>query len=179
MVLVLENSMYTHLTVACCLSDPATLFDSLPASTQRLMYSFVVRGRLLWACLPSPVGVLAFFHLGGCRSGGVILYSTSQQKSSTSQHCKRMFSEKLPIVDESEAREKLRRWREGLEAMGQRVNLDKIKGMISRVGGGCAVIVCVWLCAGCHKGVGSNSILCNGCTVVCWYIRDAVVFGVG
>lgn len=48
-----------------------------------------------------------------------------------------------------------------MESKGLRVNVDRTKVMISRVGGGDVKEESEWPCLICLKGVGCNSILCN------------------
>lgn len=45
---------------------------------------------------------------------------------------------------------------EGMNSMGLRVNFNKIKMVITRIGGDSAVIEGVWPCAVCLRGVGGN-----------------------
>lgn len=76
-----------------------------------------------------------------------------------------LYADDLVLIaeDEREAQEKFRRWREGLSSKGLRVNVDKTKVMISREGGGTAVVEGEWPCAVCRKGVGNNSVMCTRC----------------
>jgi len=76
-----------------------------------------------------------------------------------------LYADDLVLVAESVEvlLEKLKMWKEGIEAKGLRVNMDKTKCMISdpnlistRESG-------KYPCPICHKGVGCNSIQCNEC----------------
>lgn len=76
-----------------------------------------------------------------------------------------LYADDLVLIAESleEVKEKFVRWKPGMESKGLRVNVGKTKVMISGVGEGSAVRSGKWPCAVCKKGVGSNSISCNGC----------------
>ena len=71
-----------------------------------------------------------------------------------------LYADDLVLIatSERELQEKFRRWRDGLSSKGLRVNVDKTKVLISREGGGTAIVEGKWPCAVCRKGVGSNSI---------------------
>merc|ERR1712035_298602 len=76
-----------------------------------------------------------------------------------------LYADDLVLVAESkeEAEEKLRRWKEGMEAKGLRVNANKTKVMISIAGGDRVVAEGKWPCSICQKGVGRNSVMCKTC----------------
>jgi len=59
------------------------------------------------------------------------------------------------------------RWREGLEARGLKVNMDKTKLMITGKETRQNINVGRWPCGFCGKGVGVNSILCVKCNRWC------------
>ena len=69
----------------------------------------------------------------------------------------------LMAVSEESLRDKIVKWKSGLEAKGLKMNTGKTKVMFS-----CSMKDKVeekgkWLCGVCKKGVGNNSILCHGC----------------
>ena len=76
-----------------------------------------------------------------------------------------LYADDLVLIAENEieAQEKYRRWRDGLNSKGLRVNVDKTKVLVSREGGGTAVVEGRWPCAVCRKGVGNNSVRCTRC----------------
>ena len=76
-----------------------------------------------------------------------------------------LYADDLVLIaeDERTAEEKFRKWKEGMEAKGLRVNLRKTKVMISRTEGGRNQPEGDYPCAVCRKGVGNSSIQCNGC----------------
>ena len=76
-----------------------------------------------------------------------------------------LYADDLVLVAETEEllMEKLRKWKNGMEAKGLRVNLGKTKVMRCQVGGGQVVGSGKWLCGVCKKGVGSNSAKCVVC----------------
>jgi len=63
---------------------------------------------------------------------------------------------------EKSLRDKIVKWKSGLEAKGLKMNTGKTKVMFS-----CSMKDKVeegkWPCGVCKKGVGNNSILCHGC----------------
>jgi len=62
-----------------------------------------------------------------------------------------------------ELRDKILRWKEGMEAKGLKVNVGKTKVMIAGEGKVAEEEPSKWPCAVCKKGVGRNSIQCTGC----------------
>jgi hypothetical protein len=75
------------------------------------------------------------------------------------------YADDLILMAETEEllMEKFRVWKENMEAKGLRVNLGKTKVMICRAGGGVQEPCGRNPCGVCNKGVGRNSITCNGC----------------
>lgn len=78
-----------------------------------------------------------------------------------------LYADDLVLVAESmeELVVKLKKWKEGMESKGLRVNMGKTKCMVSD-----ATMVSTretgkYPCSICHKGVGSNSIHCSGCNL--------------
>ena len=78
-----------------------------------------------------------------------------------------LYTDDLVLIaeDEEAVQEKFKMWREGMDAKGLRVNINKTKVMISEVGGGIVREVGAYPCAVCRTGVGSSSIQCNGCNL--------------
>ena len=76
-----------------------------------------------------------------------------------------LYADDLVLIAESreEVEEKLKRWKEGMEAKGLKINTNKTKVMISRAGGGSIIAEGEWPCSVCRKGVGRNSIMCKIC----------------
>src|SRR5580700_2994037 len=62
-----------------------------------------------------------------------------------------------------ELRDKILRWKEGMEGKGLKVNVGKTKVMIAGEGRVVVEEPSKWPCAVCKKGVGRNSIQCTGC----------------
>ena len=76
-----------------------------------------------------------------------------------------LYADDLILMAESEEslRDKIVKWKSGLEAKGLKRNTGKTKVMFS-----CSMKDKVeekgkWPCGVCKKGVGNNSILCHGC----------------
>jgi len=78
-----------------------------------------------------------------------------------------LYADDLILMAESEEslRDKIVKWKSGLEAKGLKMNTGKTKVMFS-----CSMKVKdnveekgKWCCGVCKKGVGNNSILCHGC----------------
>ena len=64
---------------------------------------------------------------------------------------------------EEELRQKVRNWKDAMEAKGLKVNVNKTKVMFSGKCGKSAVGYVKYPCGVCSKGVGDNSILCGTC----------------
>jgi hypothetical protein len=64
---------------------------------------------------------------------------------------------------------KIKRWKEGMESKGLRVNMGKTKVMYCNVGSGQMENSGKWPCGVCRKGVGANSIVCTVCQQ--WFHR--------
>ena len=60
-------------------------------------------------------------------------------------------------------KEKIMKWKAGMEEKGLRVNMGKTKVMRCRVGTGEVVKSGKFPCGVCRKGVGANSIKCTSC----------------
>ena len=58
---------------------------------------------------------------------------------------------------------KIKRWKEGMELKGLRVNMGKTKVMCCNVGFEQMENSGRWPCGVCRKGVGANSIVCTVC----------------
>ena len=76
-----------------------------------------------------------------------------------------LYADDLILMAESEGslRDKIVKWKSGLEAKGLKMNTGKSKVMFS-----CSMKDKVeekgkWPCGLCKKAVGNNSILCHGC----------------
>lgn len=76
-----------------------------------------------------------------------------------------LYADDLVIIAESmdEMLSKLKRWKEHLEAKGLRVNMGKTKVLISGKNLESLTNSGKHPCSVCRKGVGSNSIFCEGC----------------
>ena len=76
-----------------------------------------------------------------------------------------LYADDLALIAESRAEllEKIKSWKEGMEAKGLRVNMGKTKVMRCRVKGVQAENSGKWPCSVCRKGVGRNSIRCVSC----------------
>jgi len=76
-----------------------------------------------------------------------------------------LYADDLVLIarSEEELREKLRKWKECMEAKGLRVNVEKTKVMISGCKEGTMEKSGKWPCGVCGKGVGRNSIKCTIC----------------
>ena len=77
-----------------------------------------------------------------------------------------LYADDLAIIASSkeELLERLKQWKDGMEAKGLRVNMKKTKIMISGRNLGTLKDSGRFPCAVCRSGVGSNSIFCNGCS---------------
>lgn len=76
-----------------------------------------------------------------------------------------LYADDLALLAESEKllMEKVNRWKLGMEEKGLRVNIGKTKVMRCQPGAGRREQSGKFPCGICKKGVGANSILCNGC----------------
>ena len=76
-----------------------------------------------------------------------------------------LYADDLVVIAETEEelRTKLSNWKKGMEAKGLRVNVGKTKAMISGQDLHTLVDSGKYPCSVCRKGVGRNSIYCNGC----------------
>uniref|UniRef100_A0A0L8HJT1 Zinc finger PHD-type domain-containing protein n=1 Tax=Octopus bimaculoides TaxID=37653 RepID=A0A0L8HJT1_OCTBM len=76
-----------------------------------------------------------------------------------------LYADDLALIAESLSalEEKLQVWKQGLESKGFRVNLAKIKVLISRKSDKLQIPSVRWVCSICRKGVGRNSIRCTQC----------------
>ena len=76
-----------------------------------------------------------------------------------------LYADDLVLMAESEELllEKLRKWKNGMEAKGLRVNAGKTKVMQCRVSGVQSEDSGKHPCGVCRKGVGDNSIRCVEC----------------
>jgi hypothetical protein len=76
-----------------------------------------------------------------------------------------LYADDLVLMAETEEllMEKLRIWKSNMEAKGLRVNLEKTKVMRCCDGGGRTMPSGKFPCGVCEKGVGVNSIRCEGC----------------
>lgn len=75
------------------------------------------------------------------------------------------YADDLCLLAETEEdlMEKVKRWKEGMELKGLRVNMGKTKVMCCNVGTGQMENSGKWPCGVCRKGVGANSIVCTVC----------------
>ena len=76
-----------------------------------------------------------------------------------------LYADDLALIAETEEEllEKIRRWKLGMEGKGLKVNMAKTKVMVCRRDAGQVEERGKYPCSVCHKGVGSNSILCQQC----------------
>src|SRR5271165_3460754 len=77
-----------------------------------------------------------------------------------------LYADDLVLIAYSEAKlmAKFRKWKEGMEAKGLRVNMAKTKVLKCQMRYGLAEDSGKWPCGVCRKGVGANSIKCAGCS---------------
>ena len=64
-------------------------------------------------------------------------------------------------------------WKTNIEAKGLRVNMGKTKILCSSYNANKPIIKSKFPCSVCNKGVGRNSILCNGCNK--WFTNAAQI----
>jgi hypothetical protein len=64
---------------------------------------------------------------------------------------------------QEDLRVKIKRWKEGTELNGLRMNMDKRKVMCCNVGSAKIENSGKWPCEVCRKGVGVNSMVCTIC----------------
>jgi hypothetical protein len=76
-----------------------------------------------------------------------------------------LYADDLALLAESkeELLVKIKRWKEGMERKGLRVNMGKTKVMRSQFSDVQAVDSGKWPCGVCRKGVGLNSVMCGVC----------------
>jgi hypothetical protein len=76
-----------------------------------------------------------------------------------------LYADDLALAAESEKQlmEKIKRWKDGMEEKGLRVNVGKSKVMRSAMDVGQTVDTGKYPCGVCRQGVGKNSILCSSC----------------
>src|SRR5260221_3919772 len=76
-----------------------------------------------------------------------------------------LYADDLVLMAESEEelREKLLKWKVGMEAKDLKVNVGKTKLMLGGCGMGDVEESGTWHCGACGKGVGSNSLHCTSC----------------
>ena len=76
-----------------------------------------------------------------------------------------LYADDLVLIAKSEEalKEKIRKWKECMEAKGMRVNVGKTKVMMSGCKEGAIEKSGKWPCGVCSKGVGVNSIKCTKC----------------
>ena len=76
-----------------------------------------------------------------------------------------LYADDLVLVAESEELlvAKIRKWKDGMEVKGLKVNMGKTKVMRCRVRSGQAENSGKYPCSVCRKGVGNNSIECTKC----------------
>ena len=77
-----------------------------------------------------------------------------------------LYADDLVLIAESMEglKEKMKKWKDCMEAKGLRVNIEKTKVMASGKGCGEVERTGKWPCAVCRKGVRANSIRCTKCT---------------
>jgi hypothetical protein len=76
-----------------------------------------------------------------------------------------LYADDLVLMAETEdlLKEKIMKWKAGMEEKGLRVNIGKTKVMRCRVGAGEVLKSGKFPCGVCRKGVGANSIKCTSC----------------
>ena len=67
------------------------------------------------------------------------------------------------LFEEEELTNRLNEWKDNVERKGMRVNMYKTKVMVSGERQKVRQKAVRWPCEVCSKGVGSNSLQCNGC----------------
>jgi len=76
-----------------------------------------------------------------------------------------LYADDLCLIAETEEElmVKIKRWKEGLESKGLRMNMSKTKAMYCKAKSGQVENSGKWPCGVCRKGVGRNSIVCTVC----------------
>ena len=76
-----------------------------------------------------------------------------------------LYADDLVLMAETEdlLKEKIMKWKAGMEEKGLRVNMGKTKVMRCRTGTGEVVKFGKFPCGVCRRGVGVNSIKCTSC----------------
>jgi len=76
-----------------------------------------------------------------------------------------LYADDLVLMAETEEEllKKIKRWKQGLEEKGLKVNIGKTKVMIGTKGSGMEKNTGKYPCSVCSKGVGRNSIQCSKC----------------
>jgi hypothetical protein len=76
-----------------------------------------------------------------------------------------LYADDLVLIAESEELlvRKIRKWKDGMEEKGLRVNMEKTKVMKCQVRSGQVENSGKWPCSVCRRGVGRNSICCTEC----------------
>ncbi len=109
-------------------------------------------------------------HQGSCLSPllFITVLEALSQEFRTGCPWEDLYADDLVIISDSleELQAKLALWKTGMEAKGLRVNMGKTKIMISGPGLNVLQKTGKHPCAVCLRGVGTNSILCTGCS--CW-----------
>ena len=75
------------------------------------------------------------------------------------------YADDLCLIAETEEKliQRVQCWKDGMEARGHCINMNKIKFMHSKVKNEQAENTGKWPCGVCRKGVGANSIVCTVC----------------
>jgi len=76
-----------------------------------------------------------------------------------------LYADDLVLIAETEEKllDMLKRWKDGMESKGLRVNMGKTKVMKCQYRSGQVENSGKYPCGVCRKGVGKNSVLCTGC----------------
>jgi hypothetical protein len=96
----------------------------------------------------------------------IIVLEALSRKFRTGLPFELLYADDLVLMAETEEllMEKVRLWKENMEAKGLRVNLGKTKVMRCCDGGGRVVPSGRYPCGVCGRGVGANSVLCEKCS---------------
>ena len=76
-----------------------------------------------------------------------------------------LYADDLAVIAETEEEliKRLNEWKDSVESIGTRVNMNKTKVMISGERQKVRQKAVRWPCGACSKGVGSNSLQCTSC----------------
>ena len=141
--------------------------DEWIVSVVRAMYCNVTTCVKLQSCESSEFGVEVGVHQGSVLSPllFIIVLEELSKKLRVGLPWELLYADDLALIAESEEEliEKIRRWKDGMEEKGLRVNVTKTKVLRCHKKSGQVEGSGKHPCGVCKRGVGSNSILCGSC----------------